>query len=102
MNYGTWIISLALINVITAFSGFPTGIKKLVFIIITLILLGIGFMLRAIEKKRTARIQEKKQRIEELSRDELNEVAMVVAHDIQERVEDEIEAITLGQSFKAD
>jgi Flp pilus assembly protein TadB len=94
MNYGTWIISLAFINIITVFSGLPTGTKKLVFIVTTLALLAIGFMLRAIEKRRTSRILEKKQRIEELSREELDQVATRVANDLEEQIEGEIDEIT--------
>ncbi len=93
MNYGTWIISLAFINIITVFSGFPTGTKKLIFIVTTLALLAIGFMLRAIEKRRMSRILEKKQRIEELSREELDQVATRVASDLEEQIEGEIDEI---------
>lgn len=94
MNYGTWIISLAIINVVTAFSGLPTGTKKAVFVLTSLVLLAIGLILRAIEKRRAERIREKKEQVEELSREEIGEIADSVAHDVHESVEEDIESMT--------
>ncbi len=94
MNYGIWIIILAIINILTAFSGLPTGSKKLIIVLTTLILLGMGLMLNAIERRRRQKIEQRKQVVETMMKEEIEEVAKEIAHDVEGHVEEEIEHIT--------
>ena len=94
MKYSTWIIVLSIANLVTIFSGFPTGTKKGIIVAVTLILIFIGLILRAIEKKQEARIKQKKQVLEQNYDQSLDQVAKAIAEDIHEQVEEEIEEIT--------
>ncbi|MEI8223732.1 MAG: hypothetical protein WCG20_01270 [bacterium] len=94
MKYSTWIIVLSIVNIITIFSGFPTGTKRGIIVATTLIFIFIGLILRAIEKKQAARIKQKKQVIEQTYDHSLDQVAKAIAEDIHEQVEEEIKEIT--------
>lgn len=94
MNYSTWIIVLSVINSITIFSGFPTATKKGIIVATTLVLIVIGLILRAIEKKQAARIKQKKQVIEHAYEQSLDQVAHAIAEDIHDQVTEEIDEIT--------
>lgn len=94
MKYSTWIIVVSMVNVITLFSGFPTGTKKGIIVVTTLILIFIGLILRAVEKKQADRIKQKKQVIEQAYSHSLDQVAEALAEDIHEQVEEEIDEIT--------
>ncbi len=93
MNYSTWIILLASINVITIFSGFPMGTKKVLIIITTLCLLMVGFIFRAIEKRQRKRILEKKQAMTRAYDSGIDAVAKEVARDVHEQVVQEIDQL---------
>lgn len=93
MNYSTWIIVLATINIITLFSGFPTGTKKGIIVATTLCLLFIGFIFRAIEQRQRRKILEKKQALTRAYNPIIEQVAREVAEDVQEQVEEEIDQI---------
>lgn len=94
MNYSTWIIVLSLANVVALYSGFPMGTKRAIVIVTTLGLLFIGFIFRAIEQRQRKKILEKKQAIKNAYSPTIDQVAKEVAHDIHERVEDEIDQLS--------
>ena len=94
MKYSTWIIVVSIVNVITLFSGFPTGTKKGIVVVTSLILIFIGLILRAVEKKQAERIKQKKQALEQAYDHSLDQVAEAIAEDIHEQVEEEIEELT--------
>lgn len=94
MKYSTWIIVVSIVNVITLFSGLPTSTKKGVIVVTALILIFIGLILRAIEKKQAERIKQKKQALEQTYDHSLDQVAEAIAEDIHEQVEEEIEELT--------
>ena len=77
MNYGTSIIILAILDILVIFSGFPTGWKKFIILVVSLILILIGWVLHAIAKRRKARVHAAAQEIE--SRAKINEVADEIA-----------------------
>ena len=91
MKYGISIIILALVNVLTIYSGIPTGSKKGIIIITTLCLLAIGWMLHTIEQKRGRRVKDKKNEIETMMAPEIAEVESQIAHDVVDHVEHEID-----------
>ena len=94
MNYGISIIILALIDILTIYSGLPLGTKKGIIFITTLCLLIIGWALRTIEQKRSRRLKEKKEKVEETMMPELAEVESQIAHDVVNQVEHEIDMLT--------
>lgn len=94
MNYSNWIIGLGIINLVTIFSGFPTGSKKIIIIISTLILVFIGLVLRAIAKKKQARIKKEKQTIEETFEPIIDQVITEAVTDAELQVEEELAEIT--------
>lgn len=100
MNYSTWIIILSGANAITIFSGLPTGTKKIIILITTALLLFIGFVLRAIEKKKRERIEHKKQLIESSLDTTIDQVATEVAKDVHARVSEELDEITHHEANK--
>ena len=100
MNYSTWIIILSTANAITIFSGFPTGTKKVIILVTTACLLFIGFILRAVEKKKRERIEYKKQLVEASFDTTMDQVATAVAKDVHTQVEEEIEEITHHENIQ--
>ena len=94
MKYSTWIILLSILNVITVFSGLPTGAKKIIIVITTLAFLFLAFVLRAIEKKQQAKIDLRKREIEEVMSPEMDEVVEAVAEDVHDQVEEEIQELS--------
>lgn len=94
MNYSTWIIGLSVINTITVFSGLPTGGKRLVIVITTLALLFIGFILRAVEKKKKDRMEYQKEVLKKTLDTNIDQVAEELAQNIHQRIEQEIDEIT--------
>ena len=85
---------------VTVFSGLPTGTKKVIIVLTTALLVFIGFVLRAIEKKKQERIEQKKQLVEQNLDGALDQVASAVAHDIHTKVEAEINEITHHETIK--
>ncbi len=93
MKYGTALIVLGLVNVITIFSGFPTGWKKVIIIVTTVCLILLGWMLRAIAKSKARKIQSKAAAIEAAAQEEMAQITEEITHDISHKVEQEIDQL---------
>jgi hypothetical protein len=93
MKYSTWIMALSTINIVTLFSGFPTGTKKIIIVLATAGIIFIGLILRAIEKKQQARIEQKKRAVVQTYPESLSAVAQAVAEDVHEQVIEDIAEI---------
>jgi cell division protein FtsW (lipid II flippase) len=93
MKYGTALIVIAVVNLITIFSGIPTGWKKVLIILTTLCLVALGIMLRAIAKTRAERIRKQAEHVESLTSQDLQEITEEIVHDVTEHVEEEIDRI---------
>jgi flagellar biosynthesis/type III secretory pathway M-ring protein FliF/YscJ len=93
MKYGTVLIVIAMVNLITIFSGLPTGWKKVLIILTTLCLVAMGIMLRAVAKTRAERIRKQAEQVEKMSSQDLQEITQEIVNDVTEHVEEEIDRI---------
>jgi hypothetical protein len=59
MKYSTWIIVLSIVNIITIFSGFPTGTKKGIIVATTLIFIFVGLTLMRNNHEQSNLVEEK-------------------------------------------
>ncbi len=93
MKYGTTLIVLGFVNLLVIFSGLPTGWKKFLASIISVIIIGIGWILKTIAKKRRERALVRATIIEEEVQEEINEIADEIVADMNNRVEHEIDTL---------
>lgn len=93
MKYGTTLIVIAVLNVLVIFSGIPTGWKKVVIIATALVIAFVGWVLRAAAARKRQRAMQRAQGLEQELPDDFNAVADLVAHDVANRVEHEIDRI---------
>lgn len=93
MKYGNTLIILSIFNILVAYSGLPTGWKKLLIIIVSLVIIAIGWLLRRVAQKRAKRTHEMVSRIETSAQPDINDVADEVAFDVANQVEQEIDEI---------
>lgn len=90
MKYGKTLIVLGIVNVLVIFSGIPTTWKKVVIIVTTLLIVGIGWILNTVAKKRKERAIKQAHILERESEREINEIADVIVADMKEQVDKEI------------
>jgi hypothetical protein len=93
MNYGIIVIVLAIVDILTIYSGLPTGWKKALVVIVSLVLLAAGWMLHVIAKKRALRVHRAVAEIETRDAPIMNDVADEVAFDVAHQIEEEIDQI---------
>ena len=93
MKYGTSVIILAILDVLVIFSGLPTSWKKIIILIISLLLIIIGWILRAIAERRKARVHAVVEKIEH-DNVPIEQVAREIAHDVEIEVEQDLHHLT--------
>ncbi len=93
MKYGKTLIFLGIVNVLVIFSGLPTGWKKFLILGVSLLIIGIGWILKTIAKKRKERAMQQASMIEQEAQREINEIADEIVADMNERVEHEIDTL---------
>lgn len=99
MNYGISIIIIAVLDVLVLISGLPTGWKKGIVIILSIILAFLGWTIRIVESRRAMRIKARAKAVEESNVQEFSSVAQTIAHDVTETVEHEIDTITHNSDY---
>lgn len=93
MKYSTTLIVLSLVNFIVIFSGFPTSWKKFLITITSILILLIGWILRALAIKKQARAEKKASEINQQFSEPIKEIVEELAEDVTEQVEHEIEKL---------
>ncbi len=93
MKYGKTLIFLGIVNVLVIFSGLPTGWKKFLILGISVLVMGIGWILKTIAQKRKERVAQQVSIIEQESQREINEIADEIVADMNDRVEREIDTL---------
>ena len=89
---------LAILDVLVIFSGLPTGWKKIIILVVSVILVFIGWVMRAISMRRKAKILAAAQEIEHGAK--IHEVAHVIARDIETEVEHDLHDLTGHRSHE--
>ena len=92
MKYGNFLIAMGIITIITTFSGIPTGWKKVIILITSLLVMIIGWIIYTVAKSRAKRRAEKVQAFEQtITPESYEEMAEEIAEDVAEQVEEEID-----------
>ena len=90
MKYGKTLIFLGIVNALVIFSGLPTGWKQVLILGISLLVIGIGWILKTIAKKRKDCAVQQVSVIEQEAQREINEIADEIVADMNDRVDHEI------------
>lgn len=93
MKYGTTLIVLSIVNFATIFSGFPTGWKRFFVTIISILILLIGWILRAQAHKKKAKLAKQADEIYSKYEEPLEELAEEMTQATLSQFEHDIESL---------
>ena len=90
---------LAALDVLVMFSGLPTGWKKGVILVVSLVFILIGWSLHVMSQRRKAKTHAAAHAIE--VHEKLHEVAHEIAHDVAAEVEHDIQGLTETSHYES-
>lgn len=91
MKYGTTLIVLSIVNFATIFSGFPPQWKSVIITLTSIIILFIGWVLRALAQKKKMRAEKRVIEIQKQYQDSLDETVEELTQTIAEQVEKKLD-----------